>query len=167
MRYTGAWDIGQYELALGKPLYEHVIGRTGLVGVYQWTPLVRETPFGPSAGCDEGLRNKRMGKQLMAGYPHVKDALLWFQSAEPLPYQNAKISSRTERVPDAKGVGIKRVVIYEIDLNGDGIPDFVQWDIWGSPEITGPDPLLTLRQVFVNISGIWYPFEQDSYSECT
>lgn len=171
MRYTGAWDIGKYELTLDKPLVEHVIGRTGLVGAYQWTSQVRETPFGPSGTCAEGLRNRRMGKQVLPGYPTIKDALMWFQAPAALPFKKAVVKSRVERVPDSartdNGIGIKRVAIYEIDLNGDGIPDFVQWDIWGTPEISGPDPLLTLRVVFVNINGEWYPFESDSYGECT
>jgi hypothetical protein len=171
MRYTGAWDIGRYELTLDKPVVEHVIGRTGLVGAYQWTPQDKQTPYGPSGGCDEGLRNKRNGKELLAGYPHIKDELMWFQSPVALPFRTAKIKSRIEHVPAVQGAngdsGIRRVAVYEIDLNGDGIPDFVQWDIWGEPQISGPDPMITLREVFVNINGEWYPFDQDAFGECT
>ena len=134
MRYMGAWDIGEYELTLEKPLIEHVIGRTGLVGAYKWAPQIRVTPFGPEECCVGELRNKRMGKELMAGYPKVKDALMWFQSEKALPFKKAKISSRTENIPASKENADKerteRVVIYEIDLNSDGIPDFVQWDIF-------------------------------------
>jgi hypothetical protein len=171
MRYTGAWDIGQYELTLEKPLVEHVIGRTGLVGAYQWTQTLRQTPFGPSGGCDSRLRSRGAGKQLLPGYPGIKDTLLWFQSPIALPFQKAKITSRSEVLPETtkniNGNGIKRAIIYEIDLNGDGIADFVQWDLWASDEITGPEAFLTLRTVFVNINGEWFPFEQDFTAECT
>ncbi len=172
-RYTGAWDIGAYQLTLEKPIYEHVVGRTGLVAAYRWTPQLDMVPYGPSGSCSEGLRNIRNGKELMAGYPKVKDALLWFQSPTPLNLKTAKVTSRIYQVKERlskDGVfnaGIKRVVAYEVDLDNDGIVDFVQWDMWGEPEITGPSPLLTLRQVFINIKGVWYPFEQDSYGECT
>ncbi|MBC3875184.1 SH3 domain-containing protein [Undibacterium flavidum] len=172
-RYTGAWDIGSYTLTLDKPVYEHVIGRTGLVAVYRWLPGIDEEPFGPSASCEEGLRNQRNGKELLSGYPKVKDALLWFQSATPLSFRTAKINSRAYLAP-ARSLkegeeqrGIKKVVVYEVDLDGDGIADFVQWDMWGEPEISGPSPLLTLRQIFININGVWHPFERDSYGECT
>lgn len=162
MRYTGAWDIGLYDLKLEKPVFEHVVGRTGLMGVYQWTPQIRVTPFGPSGGCAEGLQNKRMGKELAPGYPAVKDALLWFQAPMPLTFRTAKVTSYSGR-PKNKVTelgDIERFVTYDVDINGDGIPDFVQWDIWANS-------VISLRQVFVNIDGQWYPFEQDSYGECT
>ncbi|MES2935946.1 MAG: hypothetical protein V4805_20955 [Pseudomonadota bacterium] len=169
LRYTGAWDIGKYALTLERPVIEHVIGRTGLVGAYRWTPTLTETPFGPGGRCYEGLRNKRMGKTLLPGYPGIKDELMWFQAPAALPFQKAKIATRTERVPTPSNAdgSVSKVAIYEIDLNGDAVPDFVQWDVWGTPMITGPNPLLKLRQVFANIGGEWYPFEQDSYGECT
>ncbi len=168
-RYNGAWDIGMYELTLDKPVFEHVVGRTGLVGAYQWTPQVRTVPFEGSSNCATGLHNKRMGKQVMAGYPAVKDALLWFQSPVALPIRAAKIKTQSYTVPQKTDPGgVKKIVTYDIDLNGDGIADFVQWDIWGTAQVSPPDgEFLTLRQVFVNINGTWYPFEQDYYGECT
>lgn len=170
MRYTGAWDIGKYQLSLDKPVVEHVIGRTGLMGAYQWTPQVRETPFKALNSCAEGLRNQRSGKQVLPGYPAVKDALIWFQAPAALPFKKAAIKTRIEQGSRAKSGfadTVKRVAIYEVDLDGDGVPDFVQWDMWGKPEISGPDPLLVRREVFVNINGEWYPFDSDSYRECT
>lgn len=168
MRYTGAWDIGNYELKLDKPIVEHAIGRTGLVGAYQWTPQQRQTPFGTS-NCAEGLHNRRMGKQVLPGYPSIKDALLWFQAPAALPFKTATIKSRVERVPQTgdEQIRIQRVTIYEIDLNGDGIADFVQWDIWGTGDISEISPLLKRREVFVNINGVWYPFDADYDGECT
>ena len=170
MRYTGSWDIGKYELTLEKPVVEHVIGRTGLVGAYQWTPQERTTPSGASEGCAEGMLAKRRGKQLLPGYPAVKDALLWFQAPQALPFKTATVKSHVERVPpSAKDdtAAIKRVAVYEIDLDGDGIPDFVQWDIWGVPEILGGEPVLAKHEIYVNVNGTWYPFDQESYAECT
>ncbi|MFZ6759450.1 hypothetical protein ACO0K9_19775 [Undibacterium sp. Ji50W] len=170
-RYTGAWDIGRYDLSLEMPVYEHVIGRTGLVSAYRWTPSLQIVPNGASASCEEGLSNRRRGKELVADYPKVKDELMWFQSPVPLPIKTSKIVTRILQVPAPKdgnkSFDIKKIVSYEVDLNNDGVPDFIQWDIWAGPEINGPSSLLALRQVFVNINGEWYPFEQDSYGECT
>jgi len=168
LQYTGAWDIGKYELTLDKPIVEHVIGRTGLVGAYTWTPQVRITP-NEHVGCAEGLIDERRGKQPVPGYPTVKDELMWFQAPQALPFRTAKIKARTERAP-ASGKGslaIKRVAVYDIDLDGDGIPDFVQWDVFGVPMIQGGDPDVVKREVYVNVGGRWYPFGQSFYHECT
>lgn len=167
-RYTGAWDIGRYELTLDKPVVEHVIGRTGLVGAYGWTPQVRVTP-NSSTNCAEGMLEERRGKQLLPGYPAVKDALMWFQAPQALPFRTAKIKARTEHAPASgkESLAVRRVAVYDIDLNGDGIPDFVQWDIWAVPEIAGGDQIVMKREVYVNVEGRWYPFGRDVYQECT
>lgn len=171
-RYTGAWDIGLYELTLETPVIEHVIGRTGLIGAYQWRPQMRVTPFGPSEGCAEGLRNRRMGKELVAGYPAIKDSLVWFQSTTALPVHKAKVTARSvirpapsaRPMPEAEegATAIKRAAVYEIDIDADGIPDLVKWDLWSAS-----GGMLAMRMVFANIAGEWYPFDSDSYEECT
>jgi len=167
-QYTGAWDIGKYEMTLDKPIVEHVIGRTGLVGAYTWTPQVRITP-NQHVGCAEGLLDERRGKQPMPGYPAVKDALMWFQAPQALPFRTAKIRARTERAPASgkESLAIKRVAVYDIDLDGDGVSDFVQWDVFGVPMIQGGDPDVVKREVYVNVGGRWYPFGQSIYHECT
>jgi len=170
MRYTGAWDIGGYELKLDKPVVEHVIGRTGLVGAYGWTPQVRITPHAPYGGCAEGLVAQRRGKQALPGYPAVKDGLLWFQAPQALPFKTAAIKTRVERGPAPAKDAVDpmgHVSVHEIDLDRDGVPDFVEWDIWGTPQINGTDPVLAKRETYVNIGGAWYPFDVDYYGECT
>lgn len=171
-RYTGAWDIGRYQLQLDKPVYEHVIGRTGLVGVYRWQPRQEITPYGASQNCSEGIKAARRGKELLPGYPQIKDGLIWFQAATALPIKSAKVSSKvySYSIPGIPGYTqnqTQKLVSYEVDLDADGTADFVQWDIWGTPEISGPNPLLVLRQIFVNIAGVWYPYASDRYEECT
>lgn len=171
-RYTGAWDIGKYELELVQPIYEHVIGRNGLIGVYRWQPKSIITPNGVNPNCVEGLRNKRMGKELVPGYPAIKGDLFWFQTNKALPFKTAKILRAEVMAPENQNADpslqlASKVAVYEIDINNDGIVDFAQWDAWGRPQIAGPDPLLVSRMVFVNISGIWYPLSVDGYGECT
>ncbi len=171
-RYSGAWDIGRFQLQLDKPVFEHVIGRTGLVGVYRWQVTQDIVPFGASQNCSEGIKAARRGKELLAGYPQIKDGLIWFQAPMALPIKSAKVNSTVikYKIPDVEGFPqqqTQKLVSYEIDLNADGVADFVQWDIWGSPQISGPDPLLVLRQIFVNVNGVWYPYASDRYEECT
>jgi len=169
-RYTGAWDIGAYELTLDKPVVEHVVGRTGLVGAYQWTPQERVTPNGIQDGCASGMSEDRRGKTLLANYPDIHDELLWFHAPQALPYRTAKIKTHVERGPKpAKDETnpIKRVAVYEIDLNGDGIPDFVHWEIWDAGALYGNDPVVSRWEQYVNVAGRWYPFAWNYYVECT
>jgi len=167
-RYSGAWDIGRYFLQLDKPVYEHVIGRTGLVGVYRWQVSQDVVPYGADPGCAQGISATRRGKELQAGYPQIKDGLIWFQAPTALAIKSAKIKSQVYhyKIPDNSNQA-QKLVSYEVDLNEDGVADFVQWDIWGTPEITGPNPLLVWRQIFVNVNGVWYPYMSDRFTECT
>jgi hypothetical protein len=167
-RFSGAWDIGRYALTLEQPVVEHVVGRTGLVGAYRWLPQLDVVPNPPSAGCDSGLRNARMGKDLLPGYPRVKDALLWFQAPAALPFTKARVTSRVlQATGEQSEEAIRRAAVYEVDLDGDTVPDFVQWDLWGVPEVEGGDPVPVIRLVFANIGGQWYSFDRDTYGECT
>jgi hypothetical protein len=172
----GAWDIGRYELTLDKPVFEHVIGDDGLVGIYEWRQPALSTyvegyynkevfaydlnlcGHWDEVGVTERFVNERQGKIPLPGYPDVKDALLWFQSPVALPLQKARVSRRTAQDTDRNSGNI--ISIHEIDLDHDGVADFVRWEEMKN-EYTG------WRVVFVNINGEWYPFERDDYEVCT
>jgi hypothetical protein len=165
----GSWDIGLYELKLDQPVFEHVIGADGRVGVYEWSSTtnmdiaqysqeyVKEygAYYIPVCGYDwsedeSKFTDVRRGKTPLPGRPDVKDALLWFQSRTPLPPQKAKVSRREK----------DDIVVHEVDLDDDGIADFVHWKHMGN-EYGG------WRVVFVNLNGEWYPFEHDIHNVCT
>ena len=88
-----------------------------------------------------------------------------------MPFTKAVVTSRTLTPPSGKPADENRllykVIVHEIDLDNDKLPDFVLWDSWTTPQITGPDPLLASRRLFININGEWYPFDSDGYGECT
>jgi uncharacterized protein YgiM (DUF1202 family) len=167
--YSGAWDIGLYELKLDKPIIEHVIERNGQVGAYQWTPQERfdfdsEDLTGDCAEAPKPW--SKNNKTLLSGYPAVQNALLWFQSPVALPLQKAKVSRSVKTLEeidenvDEKGNHgriISTVTIYEVDLDHDDVADFVKWDFEGE---------YRAYVVFININGKWYPFEKDYGEQC-
>jgi hypothetical protein len=170
--YTGAWDIGRYLITLEKPVVEEVIGRTGLVGAYVWTPHREWEPNTGIESCDDGLRYQRMGKTLLPEYPGIKDGLIWFEAPQALPFRHATVHSQLLKLPADVQVNstqkFEKVASYEVDLNGDGVPDFVQWDVWGTSGELGPGGSeLWLRAVFVNVAGHWAAFAADYERECT
>jgi hypothetical protein len=165
----GSWDIGLYELKLDQPVFEHVIGADGRVGVYEWSSWTNMEPdyytqgydkeYGaydiPTCGYDwaEGeskFYGVRRGKTLLPGRPDIGEALFWFQSRAPLPPQKAKVSRR-----EAGGI-----VVHEVDLDDDGVADFARWEQM-------EDEFRGWRVVFVNLNGEWYPFEHDIHDVCT
>jgi hypothetical protein len=171
----GAWDIGFYDLTLTQPVFEHVINSDGQIGVYEWTPKVSYhdryimKPFSPEPGpgnfagkeklsayyyyteCKEGgFVNQRRASKHIAGSP-VKDALLWFQSPVTLLLQKARVVTKKPH---------EDITVHEVDLDHDGIFDFVHWHFEDKTHDT------KYRAVFINIDGVWYPFEQDYYENC-
>jgi hypothetical protein len=168
--YDGAWDIGDYGLKLEQPVFEHVIGRDGRISVYQWTPfLVRDSQFyikgeDDSYECDKFMNWRQGEKSLLPDYSAATNAMFWFQSPVPLPFKQARILQHKTGVvvKDSSKIPIES---YEIDLDGDGIADFAQWD-FDTQNVTSPDfsdggpSAFPLRVVFININGEWYPFEK-------
>jgi hypothetical protein len=166
----GSWDIGLYELKLDRPVFEHVIGADGRVGIYEWSSWknmelahytqgyikergVYEVPvcgYDEDEGESKLVFGKRRGKTLLPGRPDIGEALFWFQSRSPLPPQKAKVSRR--KAGD--------IVVHEADLDDDGVADFARWKQM-------EDGLRGWHVVFVNLNGEWYPFEHDIYSVCT
>jgi hypothetical protein len=141
--YSGAWDIGTYEQALEEPIVEHVIGANGRVGAYQWLP--QEAINGEKWFCGITRLTPRRGTTLLPGYSAIDEAVLWFQSPIALPLHKVTVSHRVgnENHP-------LRPIVYEIDLDNDGIPDFLKWDFRGDENF-----------VFININGEWHVFEDD------
>jgi hypothetical protein len=175
-RYEGAWDIGHYRLTLAQPLVEVVVGRTGLVGDYRWTPSEDFYPndAGPQ-GCDEDLRAKTRGRELLPDYPAIKDRLLWFETTVALPFRHAHVKKQVLKLDHEvifpAGVfndSVKAVVIDEIDLDGDGVPDLVEWNLVAGGEMVDPDKSgLYMRADFVNAGGRWYLLDAATDVECT
>jgi hypothetical protein len=140
---SGAWDIGIYEQTLEEPIIEHVIGVDGRVGAYQWLP--RKSIDGEEWFCGTTRLTPRRGKTLLPGYSAIDEAALWFQSPIALPLHKVTVSHSAvnENNPFMP-------IVYEIDLDNDGISDFLKWDFPGYENF-----------VFINLDGEWHVFEDD------
>ncbi|MDR0997068.1 MAG: SH3 domain-containing protein [Zoogloeaceae bacterium] len=151
-RYIGTWDIFEYELEIKTPIFEHVIGANGNVGVYQWFP---KTTLSPDTGCIDydSIAVKRNGTKLLDGYAAVSKSLFWFQSPTPLPFHQAKISKRTIR---------DDLIAYTIDLDSDGISDFVKL----SSELGEEYGVYGMGIIFINLNGEWHFFWKDPAGTC-
>ncbi|MDR3159250.1 MAG: hypothetical protein LBU11_09660 [Zoogloeaceae bacterium] len=169
--YSGGWDVGRYEMKLAKPVVEHVIGRNGRIDVYPWTPKMFTEEI-EEVNCQwngamilrpqsqEQLLSRAPAEKETPNVPIVKgkEVLLWFQSPLALPLEKAKISRR-----EGGQKSDVHATIDEIDLENDGVMDFVQWHFkGGDEEYSFP----ILRVTFANINGEWVLFEKEYPYNC-
>lgn len=170
MRYNGAWDIGSYHLRLQEPIIEYAVGRNGLIAAYQNTLEQRFTPHDAQTACSGGFSDYRPPKNLLSGYPSIKNPLFSFRVKNQLPINKATIKARSinasaPKNADANAVAYSKAVIYEIDLDNDNVADFVQWDL--SQQEEGGNSHVVSHRLFININGVWHPFAREEFEECT
>ena len=116
-----------------------------------------------------------------AGFPPVPDSMLpmaSFVMAKPLDKRKLSVKSRAARVPNLQkpketGIGqeaslpfaIPKVVLHEVDFDGDGVADMLVWD---APSIGGMSGAFNLRRAwYLNIAGKWYAAGAMDEQECT
>lgn len=174
-RVFGHWDIGSLKLSLQKPVAEYVVGRQGLAAALQWK--AEETQdYKAEYSCTSGFSLAQRAKTRLPDYPQVKDPLVWFFVPKALPYKKVAIKTlarQFEPMTEGKKFGqptYSLLVMHEIDLDGDSIPDLSAWEVMGQPSLyEQPDQsdLVVLRITFANIAGEWRLLDMDSYGECT
>jgi hypothetical protein len=160
---VGAWDVGDVELVLKRPVIEYVIGRNGVATAMEWRgPERRYAAEGSlsvwyEAGSPDALGSDSPGSAFsrgarpLPGYPKVEDELVRFYMEKPLPYKKVSINKR--RHADFN--------CFYMDVNGDAINDLVTCERENESE--GNEPI-SERHVMVNISGKWQTMSSE-YSE--
>jgi hypothetical protein len=169
---AGYWDMGSFELTLDKPVFESAIGRQGLVAAARWDNATEKHDIDPDPdeGCSEGMNLGVRATAPVPGYPKVKDPLVWIFTPELLPYKKVSIKRSTKSFPrpDVSKAGWQKrsfelIVIHEIDLDTDGIPDLSVWEGMSLHS----DSKVQAHLVLANIAGEWHLIESGSYSECS
>jgi hypothetical protein len=168
-RVAGAWDVGDLEIMLEKPVITYVVGRTGLASAAAQKGPERQnadSEYGCQESSDFGLR----GGRRLRGYPEVKDPLISFYTKEPLPYKKVDIKLREFEAQHRIGESESRPkphFRYEIDLDRDGRADLTVWEVkmrWTSSS----EKNIVERHLFGNIDGEWRLFKSDYYYDgCT
>jgi hypothetical protein len=154
----GAWDIGRYALEIREPIFEHVIGADGKIGVYAWQP--KEVLAVEDNDCMPDAIQERHGTRLVDGYAKVPHASLWFEAKAPLPLHEALVSNKVHKVDAGEFYGEKTpLAVQTIDLDRDGVPDFVQWSV---PE----GEAMYSWVIFINLDGVWHIFDKDEPARC-
>lgn len=169
-RYDGAWDIGALEVRLLSPAVRHVIGRQGFIAAQRTAMKTVMEPDADSTCADTFGLAPEDGDPL-PGHPRVKDPLAWFYVPQALAATRARITSHTHQVraaDEAPDAPLRRLVVHQIDIDGDRVPDLLAWERWG-PSQLDPDgePLRRETGLLANIGGRWWLLAIDTIAECT
>lgn len=188
---SGFGDIGEAEIRFSPPMLMYFLLPNGLLsasrlskkaglgtpaespcGTFFTGPRSIDVPLGEYASSTLELKPAE-------GFPTMRKSMLAmaaFVTAQPLLKKKVMIRSRAARIPDFKipegGEGsrprlmdVAKVVLHEVDLDGDGVTDILIWDL---PSIGGMSGALNLsREWYLNIGGHWYSAGGMDEQECT
>jgi hypothetical protein len=179
---TGFGDVGQANAIFEPPLTLYALARNGLIS----TDRVRlrsdldirgETYCGSHFTSSNSLINLKLKSQ--DDYPlgfNGTPPLARFSLAAALPARKAKIFSRVAKVPPAmlkpepgeqspEPNAPAKVVMHEIDLDGDGVADILLWE---KPILGGmSNAFIISRAWYLNINGEWFEAGGYDEQECT
>lgn len=175
-RVVGSWDVGAVEITLEKPVIEYVVGRQGLAAAAEWAATDKQD-VEAEPGCTTGFSHVQRAKRRLPDYPQVKDPLVWFYAPKALPYKKVEIktyarrlASETDDRRSRQDSQYKLLVMYELDLDSDGVTDLSVWEAMGASVMGGgadAEDTVMLRMIFANIGGAWHLLATDSFGECT
>ena len=188
---SGFGDIGEAELQFSPPMLMYFLLPNGLLSASR---LSKQTGVGTPAEfpCGTHFTGPRsidipLGEftwntlelKPAEGFPTMRKSVLAmaaFVTALPLSKKKAMIRSRAARIPDFKvpegrdgprprPMDVAKVVLHEVDLNGDDVADIMIWD---TPSIGDMSGALNLkREWHLNIEGQWYSAGGMDEQECT
>ena len=191
---SGFGDVGKIELNFSPRVLVYSLLPNGLLGgayLSKHAPASHPeygdwcgmTYMGGGIGAPMNSAGESLVLELApaAGFPPVPDSMLpmaSFVTAKPLDKRKLSIKSRAARVPNhqiPKETGIEqkasipfaipKVVLHEVDFDGDGVADMLVWD---APSIGGMSGAFNLRRAwYLNIAGKWYTAGAMDEQECT
>lgn len=168
---TGFWDIAETEVAWEHPPIRHVLSGNGLLAASLIPGAIVGDHFDdPDSGC--GVKSHlwtAKGETPLAGTPSVpaESAILTFFLARPLAARQVQVDTRLLRVKQTNSQGgqvVNKVVMQDIDLDGDGVPDVA---VWTGQVPGGISPFLNWEKVFLNINGVWTLESEWTEDDCT
>lgn len=185
---VGAWDVGEVETSLAKPVYDVAIGVDGQVSVGETVVVARNNHGDSSLYCIETFKQPD-GRKLLDGYKRIREPWIFFRLLTPPALTHAKVTivgdSPSEGADGDAGAGanilsgkkrgnhtspfrVKNLVGREtagyIDLDNDGIVDLAIWDD-GNGEDAFPGHVRQ-RIIFANVMGKWYLLDTDRIEAC-
>lgn len=166
---VGVWDIGEVEQKLAQPVYTITVNEKGRINSVK--NLIRKGDFfGENPNICSGGKHIEWpvedGVTDDAGHSST-DLPALLRLTRPLPFKQAKISTRQQTLVQPKNLGKEVKFVHAsmtaIDLDGDGIDDVALWT--GSNErpayVSDGKYEINVKIIFVNVQGRWHFLEVD------
>lgn len=163
--FDGFWDVGEAEVILAAPITRHTVASNGLMGAAQGRRFRVNGQQFDRCGYESQILPS--DEQPLRGYPAIKEPIVEFFLPKGLNARKVNVSSRSAkvRINDEQGKSVPtKTLLYDIDLDGDGIPDIAVWQGLVPHEIYD---LPTWWARFVNIDGQWYLASSFLDPDCT
>lgn len=188
---SGFGDLGQVELHFAPPMLVYSLLPNGLLsaahlskqsldGIPEYGEYCGKKYSGRNVGLPTSDILQTLDMRPAAGFPRLPESTLLmasFVTAKPLAMKKLTIRSRAARVPDIQRpasadasefslmAAIPKVVLHEVDFDGDKIADMLVWD---TPSIGSMSGGFNLRRTwYLNIDGRWYAAGGMDDQECT
>lgn len=183
---VGAWDIGEIEVKLTRPVYEVSVGIDGQLSIGETQVPSRNSRGDPSQYCLDSFRMPT-SNSLTIGRKQIAQPWIFFRFGSLPSLSNARVTIKTisspiaeiqdEQAPTSgrpakkkkaqKLLEVSKLEGHEtsgwIDLDNDGADDLAVWDDGGA----GVDlDYHRQRLIFANVMGQWYLLDADEVHAC-
>lgn len=152
---VGAWDIGEIETRLTKPVYKIAVNLDGNLSIEESVVPSRNSRGNSQMYCIDSLKT---GTALAIFYVSDQPAL---SRANIIAVQIADSYSNQDGNDPLEGF----ISTIQVDLDNDGSPDLVVWDN-GVENADYPGNAPRVRVVFGNVAGEWYLLDTDVAQAC-
>lgn len=175
---VGAWDIGEVEVKLTKPIYEISVGVDGQLSVGETAAPTKNSRGNPSQYCLDSFRAPA-GNNVASGWiffrlgtrptlsranvtiKAISSPIAETQGDQTLAGKPAK-KKKTKKLLETNKIDGRKTIAW-IDLDSDGVSDLAVWDDGGA----GIDlDYHRQRLIFANVMGQWYFLDADEVHAC-
>lgn len=157
---VGIWDVGQLRVTYSRDAVLHGVSVYGEPSAQKVKGI--ELGFGYDSACSYSPSSVTITKLAVAGYAPASSALITW-AGKPMPggaSARALVKSR-----NFSGAGeYDALVTHEIDLDRDGVTDFLVWQGRYQPQLSAEG---IWSAVFANVSGQWRLLGYDEDGDCT
>ena len=176
---VGAWDIGEIEVKLARPIYEVSVGVDGQLSIGETAAPMKNSKGDPSQYCfgsfrvaannhaDSGWIFFRLGTHPMLSHANVtikaiSSPIAASQSNQTLTTGKPAKMKKAKKLFEANQIEGRKTIAW-IDLDNDGVNDLAVWDDGGA----GLDlDYHRQRLIFTNVMGQWYLLDTDDVHSC-
>jgi hypothetical protein len=157
---VGIWDTGGVHVTYSRDAVLHGVSVRGEPTALNINEIA--LTFGDNSGCSYARPSLEMKTAPVAGYaPHASAVVSW--AGKPVPGgATARAQVKSRQISGASEFDL--VVTQEIDLDRDGVADFLLWQGRYQPQVSAEG---LWSAVFANVAGAWRLLDYVEDADCT